>query len=250
MSHSNLPVLYCRIQRFFIIDFFWMGNCQKRRHRQDEHEDDPLPPNIDFSAFDETAFHDVDSCCDIHDCLRLCRLINALKYYEYLCAKTSQEREERLMAFIDRKYPDYLNDTVHLVTSHGEDLEQIYDLLFDQYGFKKCELTECVYSDRHCRIGSSSHDESEQKLDPLLAFYQDTFDSVHHFLLHLFDLGLRSRRSFASDAGQPCDEQDEASCVDPHKRQELAAFFDRFSTQNNKFVMQSNVDDQLAQTQS
>ena len=69
-------------------------------------------------------------------------------------------------------------------------------MLFNKYAFKQCDINSCILSDRHCKGNRTNDngkddDDNNNKMDPMFLFYQSIYDSVHYYLFHLFDLGLR-----------------------------------------------------------
>ncbi len=182
----------------------------------------------------------------VKNCASVDRIISALKYYTLLNAKNSYEGQSTFISFLQTIYNNYLNDIIHLTTTHAQDLENINKSLRTHYGLKECDLKSCVLSDRHRHDGNINIDPDQ---DPMFLFYQSTFDAMHHYLFHLFDLGLRSPSNGDDNAQQIEQEQHvplyfdavfsrKIKCIQS-KRKRLNYFFNRFDVENSKFVMQT-----------
>ena len=202
-------------------------------------------------SVDDVLF-DGEEQCDrtnprLAGCQSLKRLIYALKFYMKLNEQRGKNGIGAFTDFIKSKYRDYLNDIIHL-SVHENDLEHIHHSLFTEYGMAQCDLKKCTFSDRRNRaIADGGH--SENGVDS--AFYTNCFDSVHHYLFHLFDLGLRTLRADRefqqrrNDVFE--DEEDNVRYIDnafskrKHRmksiRREYADFFGRCSGDNNKFTI-------------
>eukprot|EP01084_Bolivina_argentea_P091584 164848_1 len=159
---------------------------------KDTHIKSKKPNNIDFSSFESTQQCD-EKTPNINNCACITRIIHSLKYYAFLNTKRNKEGQVTFINFIQTLYLHYLNDMIHLTTTHEQDLQDINNMLFDKYGFKKCDVKSCVLTDRHCKMNRRNNNNNENKTedntDKIFMFYQDVFDSMHYYLFHLFDLG-------------------------------------------------------------
>ena len=60
---------------------------------------------------------------------------------------------------------------------------------------------QCSFTSRHYDRSTSINrsNSQQQRKDPVLAFYKQTLDSLHFYLFHIFDAGLRPSRSDMND---------------------------------------------------
>ena len=196
-----------------------------------------MTAEIDFEIFS------TNDCCDesnrtIDNCACIDRVIIALKYYSTLNIKLSKQGQDTFVNFIETIYTNYLNDIIHLTTIHGPDLQDINQLFVNKYKFKICDINQCTLTNRHCNINNNGH---KNNGDAVYTFYQDTFDSIHFYLMHLFDTGLRSIES-ENDTKQ----EDRITAFENRKqeiyakRAKLSTFFEKFEAQkDNKFSIKT-----------
>ena len=181
------------------------------------------------------------------------RVIYALKYYMAMTRKMDKEGITTFTDFIKSIYKNYLNDITHITDLRSDDLEDIHKSLFNEYGFKPCDLRKCKISGRHSAVNGTKKDEdSIPRMDALSQFIIDSFDSVHFYLFHLYDVGLRTLRAEIDSEHKDDDEiEDEdapqSQFVDraflrrknkvKSIRNELRDYFQRFQGEENKFVI-------------
>ena len=201
--------------------------------------------------FDEIKFEGSQQCDDSNPrwkgCQSMKRLIYALQYYMDV-EEGGKDGINAFTDFIKSEYRTCLNDIIHL-SVHDNDLEDIHHSLFTEYGMKQCDLTKCKLSGRHC---AESRENERIAKDGISTFYADCFDSVHHYLFHLFDLGLRTLKTETEIEQQvdnvSDDEGDRFRYVDrvfsrkqqrmKSIRKELKDLFTRCNDGDNKFIIQ------------
>eukprot|EP01084_Bolivina_argentea_P286511 491503_1 len=159
-----------------------------------------LPTNdleqIDFEIF----FSKSMNCIELNDtndmisrCEPLQRLCVALKYYELLVGaasyKTNQDIADTFVIFA-QLYHNFLDDWYHFIENHTttKQLIQIADTLIKNYGLQKCNIIKCNKIHRHYRRNNQVKNNSE---DGIFEFYVDCYDRFHHYIFHLFQMGLR-----------------------------------------------------------
>jgi len=104
-----------------------------------------------------------------------------------------EKKKALLVEFMETVYQSVLDDTAHFVKEHPEDIQRVWAEWTEQYGFAKCSVAECVKTARHYgRRRAPKKEAAEQKEDDaLFSFYESTFDRLHNYLAHLFQMGLR-----------------------------------------------------------
>ena len=144
-----------------------------------------------------------------------------------------------------------LDDAAHLIQEHSEDLRQLHGEWTEKYGLPKCSLSECTKTARHYERGRGGQKEqSEEDGDELYSFWQSIYDRNHHFVAHLYDVGLRvaAEECLEEKLGDDEQETDLLGCsVDKLfaaerqqialRRKESRTRTNRFEKQNNKFML-------------
>eukprot|EP01084_Bolivina_argentea_P091721 165084_1 len=130
----------------------------------------------------------------VSNCSHLQRAIAALKLYEDQCGDIYNESKQNIddkhifLTFCSESYPNFLDDYVHIITNHDHELLKISRELRREYGFKKCLVSECNKVKRHLDIINIERKEDEFKQE----FHCSYFDTLHHFIFHLHDIGIRT----------------------------------------------------------
>eukprot|EP01084_Bolivina_argentea_P254241 427390_1 len=214
---------------------------------------DPKP----IRAMFRNQINTVNICVSVEDgCSYLHRIANALVYYQELDMNNSIDQIK--MVKFCKQYHSLLDDYIHIIMNHNNELENIYTLFVLEYHMNKCALNSCSPLNRHCRIETyDSDDNSNNKiLDKQFIFYRDRFDSMHCYFLHLYDMGLRVNKHDIKY--QRCDERKNNKDFDLNfanmraqlkkKQKELTQLenfhFKRFK--NNKFALDVDTNDQQA----
>ena len=225
-------------------------------------------PLVDLSVFKDTAA-DSGKCKVrkgneniINDCLCIKRVVSCLRYYQDLNANFSEFGASKFCEFLSVEYGHYLDDMIHLTVEHNKDLEDINKALLKEEGFKHCDVNKCCLTDRHCDPADNALDSiaNHTKMrDPKFLFFAETLDAIHFYLLHLFEMGLRLKKT-ANSNGDTDEDMDEekismssVNSVDTiftqkmvmitAKRKKLShRFFARFRDQSNKFNIESTSD--------
>eukprot|EP01084_Bolivina_argentea_P245929 411664_1 len=99
-----------------------------------------------------------------------------------------KQSEESLINFYKNTYICFLNDFIHLITTHTHELDEIYDTL------SLCNIQNCTCSSRHNRdrnqdFTTNKYCSCNEEL--VYAFIRDLFDGLHCYILHAYDFGYR-----------------------------------------------------------
>eukprot|EP01084_Bolivina_argentea_P115646 205626_1 len=124
----------------------------------------------------------------VGNCDSLTRISSALKYYDLGSDKKDTNFHYYLIQFCHEIYEQFLDDYIHIIRVHGEDLMEISAELRGNYGHKQCDVTQCLKINRHYARHRIPDINDNAEYD----FYAACFDRLHHFIFHLFDMGLRS----------------------------------------------------------
>eukprot|EP01084_Bolivina_argentea_P306808 530231_1 len=115
------------------------------------------------------------------------RLSAALKYYSSLDIINSNEDRDLFSDFIQNKYELLIDDFAVLTKVNKKELYKIQKALIDNGDFQKCDIEKC-----DCRNDSINNNQKNNVLDPTLNFYKITMDSLHFYMFHIFECGLRT----------------------------------------------------------
>ena len=129
-------------------------------------------------------------------CSSLMRLCTASKYIDAVTASKLDEEDQRalMIEFNEEAYNMVLDDTIHLVNVHSDNIKLIQSEWIKNFGFPPCSVANCVRTTRHYGRGRREKMNEmigDGKVDPIYDFYRSLYDRVHHFVWHLYDIGLR-----------------------------------------------------------
>eukprot|EP01084_Bolivina_argentea_P138359 243600_1 len=129
---------------------------------------------------------------NITECDHTYRLITALRYYTCLITHQNQYIPDIFGTFCSDVYHELMNDWIHFILTHSEQLSQINKQL------SKCVVEDCEFVHRY--INSGQQTKHKAKDDSKFAFYVEIMDQIHLYLFHLYDLGLRFNNSIFQEA--------------------------------------------------
>ena len=190
-------------------------------------------------------------------CSSLLRLCTASRYIDAVTASKLAEDEQMalLVEFNEEAYNMILDDTIHVVNEHSDDVQQVQSEWIEHFGFPKCTVSNCVKTTRHYGRGRKEMKKDvhgDDHSDPLYEFYRSLYDRVHHFVWHLYDIGLRVDINSLGLNGGESDEKNagtEGVTVDQafaaerdyirFRREECQLDFDRFEEAMSKYTIQT-----------
>ncbi len=188
----------------------------------------------------------------IKDCDYINRLIHGLKYYQLLQIANNRLNDDIFADFsIERYRNQMITDWIHFISVHSNDLDDINAELVNDANFGECSMENCVLFERYYNERGRRLMDNKNKTetgDPILLFYSDLYDNMHHYLYHLYDIGLRIKH----DDDDETETEDEIKCVDEWidtefnvkqkiiatKKEKIGLKIDRFNDDNegkNKF---------------
>eukprot|EP01084_Bolivina_argentea_P260150 439225_1 len=149
-----------------------------------EEDEDPL-----FVVFKTTSTR----CKSIKSCECIERMTNALKYCLSLHILENDYDDRQFIKFCHEIYVLLLDDYIHIITLHNNDLIDIFHLLIEEYKFNTCDIQNCKILSRHYSNDIDykySYDNDDDHYDDLI-FYTNIIDSMHCYLIHMYDTGMR-----------------------------------------------------------
>ena len=129
----------------------------------------------------------------INNCQYLSRVLGAIKYTQSLHQNMENEATKAVAMemYINEEYRTCLDDYNHIITTHSDHLEDIYQQLH------KCKLSNCFMAKR-CNNNDRRRDHQKSHNNNIDAdenfkanFYFDLLDRIHFWLHHQFDVGMR-----------------------------------------------------------
>eukprot|EP01083_Nonionella_stella_P055838 147208_1 len=224
--------------------------------------DEPQPPTIRLSFESDSRMcikrgDNTSSIIDKCECLQRIRV--AMKHFDLLSDGDGKgdENKEIFVSFCNETYKNkhLLDDYCHVIKEHSNDLNQIKDELIDKYQFDACDVNQCHKVKRYYGRRKQQRQEEKTENDALdddnaYRFYVDLFDQLHHFIYHLYDVGLRTEvvQNEPDDDGKEID----LSSIDRafaeriqiiSQKTEQCPDDDRFRSFNNKYTLQTQVDE-------
>ena len=196
-------------------------------------------------------------------CSSLMRLCTASKYIDAVPASKLDEEDQRalMIEFNEEAYNMVLDDTIHLVNMHSDNIKLIQSEWIKNFGFPPCSVANCVKTTRHYGRGRREKINEligDGKVDPIYDFYRSLYDRVHHFVWHLYDIGLRvDVNSLDLNVGGSDEKEAENDVVTVDRifaaerdqvrsrRDQCQLELDRFEEENGKYTMQT-----IAQTKA
>ena len=153
----------------------------------------------------------------IASCSHLKRFITAMRYHELLTAAKGREKGDALFTdFCGASYPCFLDDYIHFMRRHSDDLEAIKIDAHEKFGLANCAISHCKVQRRHSRRRGCEKCSESGKDEH---FYGDVMASAHFVLQHLHDHGLRTIATAPNTAEhktteQKDDDDNELECED------------------------------------
>eukprot|EP00485_Elphidium_margaritaceum_P003644 CAMPEP_0202700832 /NCGR_PEP_ID=MMETSP1385-20130828/13987_1 /ASSEMBLY_ACC=CAM_ASM_000861 /TAXON_ID=933848 /ORGANISM="Elphidium margaritaceum" /LENGTH=433 /DNA_ID=CAMNT_0049358109 /DNA_START=138 /DNA_END=1436 /DNA_ORIENTATION=- len=166
-------------------------------------QNSPLPAIFDSDrySYHATCSYNSDANSDnFTDCECLHRLIFALQFYQStgVTQYKTDAKTDRIVEFVHTRYKTQrmLDDFFHVSLMHSASLEQVQKYVQQQLGMKKrCDATQCLLLARHQRDRSMDRDHGTRVQDEAWIFVRDTFDNIHAYIFHTFDVGLRTKQN-------------------------------------------------------
>ncbi len=128
--------------------------------------------------------------------------------------------------FMDEIYHSnsFLNDLTHLVRVHGSRTDEIEETAVHNM---QCEdINQCAFSSRH---QTQTQSKTEESLEAKLAFYRDLMDSLHFYVFHMYDCGLRTAKT---------ESESEEEMSEEKKEEFDSQYFDKVFHRINKRIRQ------------
>eukprot|EP01084_Bolivina_argentea_P260799 440550_1 len=202
-----------------------------------------MEKKIDLSVFKKEDCANESICKNntYQDCIAMNRLFASLIYYSMLDIINNRKHKNIFNHFMNEVYHQFVNDAIHLNTQHSHELEQINEELTE------CNMSSCQYTSRH-------HDQQQAIImdnsDSTLNFYKQQMDSLHFYLYHCFDVGIRTKTEKSDQSPIYEEEKKDDMYFDAafsriHKiisqRKDTTKTFERFSTKtSNKFNIKTD----------
>jgi len=147
------------------------------------------PSSIDLSVFHNPQQRPSSDCTDYKSCIAINRLLACLKNYKALKLESSINNENIFSNFMNTVYKHDLliEDFYHLMKNHDKEIYYIMKNINHQ-----CDIDKCLSSSRHYRVYNNNNDNTSiSEDDSHLNIYCDTLDSLHVYLIHSHEMGMR-----------------------------------------------------------
>ena len=208
---------------------------------------------MDLNVFKDQTTASCDNG-DFKHCISISRLCLTIRYYQSLKIFKKEPRQESdiFTAFMVHIYQhQVLDDYHHLIKNHADDIQDIYKYFINEKGVKKCNGINCEFATRHHRILQQQQQQSQQKraLSAKTMFYREIIDSLHVYLFHLYQYGLRSdvtkpQKQQNVDAEDEKDQYFDSQFMKMKKyinnTQSMTKSFSRYNPNSYRFTMTDN----------
>ena len=197
--------------------------------------------SIDLSVFNKDDKKESNQqqqaiCHDLKSCECMKRVLTALRYYSMLKVHSNKDDQTKFNDFVNTIYlpSDLIMDFFHFKNIHNQQIQQIMNHAVDYYKFPLCNIESCTYSSRLYRVNEAvtminifDDDDKTSKLGVVISL----LDSIHHYIFHLTDCGLRD---FVDKDGDNKMEEEEEEKEEKYHDVEFAVMSKRIlSTQKN-----------------
>eukprot|EP01084_Bolivina_argentea_P132659 234112_1 len=178
---------------------------------------------IDFKIFENT-----DEKCTLNEdninedqvvvkCSHLLRIAVSLQYYQLLSSFTDNKESisrDIFIEFMTNTYTTFLNDYIHLISNHSSHILAIGNDLKKYHKFRQCEINKCKFTQRRYRNRDRGNDENDGS-EPH-NFHIDLFDTIHFYMAHLSDTGLRIVKHIYTPTTKKeiLDDNQDLDCID------------------------------------
>ena len=262
---ANFPVHFDgteRNQNIYIFDLlFGLYQMHVNVHAATPKND--VPKGI--YQVDLSVFEDSEQLCDRHPdelpiterCTATKRLCAALLYFHALSTSMILNEEEKKALFVEfsqEVYKSLLSDSIHFVKEHERDIKRVHIEWTEMYGLPKCPASKCAQITRHYTRGRRR--DCDQGLinedDAIYNLYETAYDRLHHFLFHLFEIGMRVDTQTMTQRVEDEEEKEmnfEGVTVDKWfaaerdlvnlQREECQLQIDQYEDPKNKFMIQT-----------
>eukprot|EP01084_Bolivina_argentea_P043418 80008_1 len=157
---------------------------------------------VDIDIFINTSTE-----CDgtVNNCDHTNRFMSCMAYYKMLDLPSNEDNKSIFVEFCTNIYTNLVDDSVHLLNKHGNELVELKSLLITKYSFSECKMSNCRLTQRHQR---SRNSEQKQNQDPMFTFYDDLISRLHFNIFHLFEVGLRQKQNTDQKQNTETDEDE------------------------------------------
>lgn len=130
------------------------------------------------------------------------RMIYTLRYYSKVDVVNKRADKEQFLEFVDETYVSLLKDYVRIMERHRDADGSEKDIELIQKRKAKQFRLLCACSSENCFMLFRHHKGAKMEAPKMekLSLFRHLMDSIHCYLVHSFDIGLRLRIYEQSDA--------------------------------------------------
>eukprot|EP01084_Bolivina_argentea_P003037 5667_1 len=192
MSVSNLEQYYasicCDRKSTQLAKKANLQKVRKKRAKKRERKSTSIAKQTIFINSNDINIS-IDCVGSVNECESTMRVLECLRYYNSLTNNTSDIDRNKLIKYCNERIT-LLNDIMHVITKHNDELEAINYIIISKQDsvLTQCNLSNCSLSQRHFRDRRNDKSNTD---DTEFLFWRDMIDSIHCYILHLYDAGLR-----------------------------------------------------------
>ena len=155
--------------------------------------------SIHLAIFKSDQIGQCIDCPHYKQCPSISRLCVALRYYSELNPVNNPQQQDIFAHFTTTIYTNLLDDYIHFIKQHQHQIQEIKKEFIDNRGFTKCNIKTCPYTSRHHRVDQKILNDNNSEENSSFDFFKETMDSLHYYIFHIFDSGLRTQTTPTTD---------------------------------------------------
>eukprot|EP01083_Nonionella_stella_P026422 72730_1 len=156
----------------------------------------------------------VNTICQqrILDCPHTQRILRSLGVFQKLNMEFV-DHQQQLVRYFYKEHTELLDDHIHVTRYHDAEVQKVSDR-FKCRNDLQCKSLQRYHGESQDDYASSRGGRTRsasrvERGDPEFIFYRDTMDSIHCYMYHLFDLGLRITQDDERKLNHDFEEYDE-----------------------------------------
>eukprot|EP01084_Bolivina_argentea_P102242 183197_1 len=184
-----------------------------------------LNVNEKRNKFDSIIFENNDEKCNgLNNCSYVTRIMTALSYYD----QVSPTNPEEFVDFCNKYYSSqYLQDYIHFICTHKNDTDKAQNTQN-----KQCmAVSGCLKTQRHYRDRTRT---TLKNTNVSQSRYIDLFDSLHFYVYHMAECGLRVSINKLNDDHDDIEEFKDDMPHTMHKDETIKELYEEIQAKKNE----------------
>ena len=131
------------------------------------------------------------TCNSVNTCTQVVKIIDALKYHQ----SSLKLHASQIVQHFKQVHTTLLDDHLHIMQYHNDQLDDLTDIVTTTPSLN-CDPSTCNILKNNFRRSSDQNEvnKEDNKEDEDFIFYRDLLDTIHCYLIHSFNVGVRIRK--------------------------------------------------------